>query len=448
MQLHDYQIQAVDHLHRNPRAALFLDMGLGKTAATLSALRPEDLPALVVGPKRVAELVWPTEVRKWRPDLTISLAAGTPKQRADALRSGASVVAIGRDNLADAEPVAGQFRTLVLDEMSSFKTKGTNRWKSANRIIKAMEKAHGAEAVRVWGLTGTPSPNGLLDLWPQIYLLDRGERLMSTLTGYRGRYFMPGRQLSTGVVVEWLLREGADAVIHRKLEDICLSMQTDGRIVLPPVTYNPVEVPLPAGARRVYRDMKADLLANLELLGGEVHTAANAAVLSNKLSQIAAGFLYHDEGGGYQVLHREKIKAVQEIVEAAGGNPIVVFYRYQVEAEMLKEALGSVVHTLDEPGVQDAWDAGRVPVLLAHPASAGHGLNLQYGGHTAVWTSLTWSLEEWMQANKRLARQGQQNPVVIHVLESPRTVDGAIRARLEQKKTVQQALLDHLESPL
>lgn len=449
MKLHDYQEVAVAFLRGRDRAGLFLDMGLGKTAATLRALEPRHLPVLVVAPKRVAENVWPTEGPKWRPDLTVAVASGTPAHRAAVLRGGTDIVVVSRDNVADAVAVGGQFRTLVLDELSSFKTKSSLRWKSANKVLRAM-----GPGAHVWGLTGTPSPNGLLDLWGQMALLDGGERLGKTLTGYRARYFYAGRQLASGVVTEWIMRPEADAAIHAKLDDIVLSMSTEGRLPdLPPTTFNRVEVPLPAKVRTAYKQLKRDYLVDLKEVGldGAIHTAASAATLSSKLSQLTAGFLYPDERAlgdtSYTVVHQEKVRALLEIVEGT-GSPVLVFYRYQAELDMLKAALPSSAHTIHEPDIVERWNDGTIPVLLAHPASVGHGLNLQFGGHTIVWTSLPWSLEEWLQSNKRLARQGQEHPVVIHTLEAPRTVDGSIWDALHDKKSIQDSLMDHLESPL
>ena len=434
MKLHAYQQDAVRHLQSHPRAGLFLDMGLGKTAVVLSALDHRHFPVLVVAPKRVAETVWPAEQQLWRPGLTLRVAQGTPKQRQAALRPGqADIVVIGRDNVADA--VGFPARTLVLDELSGFKNRGSKRWKTTKLLANA--------ASHVWGLTGTPSPNGLLDLWAQMFLLDRGAALGATLTAYRSRYFTPGRQLANGVITEWLPRAGAPARIHSLLEPICLSMGTEGRIDLPPVTFNRVRLKLPHNALKAYSDMKEDLVAVLDLVG-DVHTAANAAVLSGKLSQVTAGFMYSDaQDGTYTKLHDEKTNAVKEIVEGT-GSPVLVFYRFTAELEQLTKAFPAAVNVKDE-GAIDRWNAGQVPVMLAHPASAGHGLNLQHGGHTVVWTSLPWSLEEWAQANKRLARQGQLNPVVIHVLEAQSSVDGAIWHRLQSKESAQTALLRHLE---
>ena len=447
-QLHDYQLTAAEHLRAHPRAALFLDMGLGKTATTLSALSPDHLPALVVAPKRVAESVWPAETKLWRPDLRCVVAAGGPTTRSTALLDRrADVLVIGRDNLKDLNPLnTARFRTIILDELSGFKTRGTQRWRFASKLC--------AGRPYVWGLTGTPAPNGLMDLWAQLYLIDDGERLSRSLTTFRSRYFTPGRQLASGVITEWHLRPGADEKIHGLISDICLSMGTEGRIDLPPVTFNVLPVPLPPRVRALYKRFKRDLVADLRLLdddlAGSLHTASSAAVLTNRLSQVTAGFLYPDDPTDPEArtdhLHREKIALVEEVREGT-GSPVLVFYRYAEEREMLSAALEGAVD-VRTPGALEAWSAGRIPVLLAHPASAGHGLNLQHGGHTIIWTTLPWSLEEWQQANKRLARQGQQHPVVIHLLIAEKTVDEVIRARLLDKADVQNALLAHLESPL
>ena len=447
LQLHDYQRQAVQFIQERRKAGLFLDMGLGKTAISLTALNADSLPALVTAPKRVAENVWEAEAALWRPDLRVVVAKGTPKTREAALASGADIVVIGRDNLADAVPHAHRFKTLIMDELSGWKSRASIRWKAAKKITQAPSVTH------VWGLTGTPTPNGLLDLWPQMFLLDGGNRLGTTLGGYRERYFVAGRQLPNGVITEWNLRPGADKRIHKLLEDLCLSMDTDGKVDLPPVTYNTISVPLPPKVRQIYKSMKNDLVADMTVLGGEIHSAVNAAVLTSKLAQICAGFMYVDDADirdrAYDVLHKEKVAALKEIVEGTGSQ-VLVAYRFQAELDLLKEGLGSLAHTLDEDGVIQRWNSntGQVPVLLAHPASAGHGLNLQHGGHTMVWATVPWSLEEYMQMNKRLARQGQKHPVIIHHLIAPHTVDEAVLQRLAEKKSVQQALLDHLDSPL
>lgn len=425
--LHDYQRQAVSHLHANPRAGLFLEMGLGKTATTLQALTPEHLPALVIAPKRVAENVWPTEVPKWRDDLSVAVAAGTPAKRATALASGADIVAIGRDNIKDVKP--GQFRTVVIDELSGFKNRGSARWKTARKITEA--------AAYVWGLTGTPAPNGMMDLWAQAFLLDRGEALETTLTKYRSRYFDAGRRLPNGVTIDWHLKGGARERIEERLAPTCLSMRAVDHLDLPPVTYNPVTVPMDPATTRAYDQMAKELVVQIE---DSTHTADNAAVLTGKLSQITAGFMYGEEGEDTTEIHWKKVSAALEIVEGT-GSPVLVFYRFQWEKEALLDAIPDA-RLVDEPGIITEWNRGGVPVMLAHPASAGHGLNLQDGGHTIIWTSLPdWNLELWEQANARLARQGQTNPVIVHILLSPDTVDTAMLARLEGKADLQEAVM-------
>lgn len=460
LKLHDYQQVALDHLRSRPRAGLFLDMGLGKTAIALSALTPEHLPALILAPKRVTQHVWPTEAKLWRPDLHLTTAVGRPEDRHKALASAShqsDLVVLGVDSIRDAVQHRRRFRTLIIDESSRFKNYRSQRWKAA----KAM--AYDDHLENLWLLTGTPSPNGLMDLWAQVALLDRGKRLGRNITAYRRTFFdvgtlrngKPAIIPATGVVTSWEPKPGAQETIQTRVEDLCLSMRNDGRISLPPMTINPVEVPLPSSAMRPYRQLKNKLAVDLDLIGEITHTASNAAVLTSKLSQLCAGFLYDQDELGYNtgthtVVHREKVKAVRDIVDET-GSPVLVFYRFQAELEMLRSALPEALHIDDQVEGSDpisAWNDGRVPILLAHPASAGHGLNLQYGGHTIVWTTLPWSLEEWEQANTRLARQGQPNPVVVHTLMAPRTVDQAIQDALADKKNIQDALMDHLESPL
>lgn len=436
MKLHGYQEQARDFLRGRPRAGLFLDMGLGKTATTLAALTPEHLPALVVAPKRVAEHVWPAERELWRPDLSLALAAGDPLQRKVALDKKADITVISRDNLADASP---RYRTVIFDELSSFKTRSSARWKAARKVSKPAEY--------IWGLTGTPSPNGYLDLWAQIFLLDKGERLGTSSVGYRNRYFIAYGQLPNGTLIDWHPREGAEDAIKRKIEDICLYMEATDYLPLDKPTYNAIEVELPTNVRRMYKELATDLVLDLELIGGEVFSAANAAVLTSKLSQITSGFIFSDaQDGTYTELHAAKLAALQEVREGTGDN-LLVFYNFIPERERIRKAFPEA-RSIDEPGVYAAWNKGEVPMLLCHPASAGHGLNLQHGGHTIVWSSLTWDLELFLQANGRLARQGQQHPVMVHKLVCPGTVDATISARLDEKTFTQAGLLDHLRSPL
>jgi SNF2 family DNA or RNA helicase len=433
VKLHAYQELARDFLRDRGRAGLFLDMGLGKTAISLRAIEPRHLPVLVVAPKRVAEHTWPVERDLWRPDLSVALAAGTRAERAQALAAKADITVISRDNLADASP---GYRTVILDELSSFKNRSSMRWKAARRLT--------SKAEYVWGLTGTPSPNGYLDLWAQVFLLDNGERLDTSSGRYRSRYFQSFGQLPSGVQIDWRPREGAEERIRGLLEDICLYMSAEDELSMPPVTYNDVVVDLPGPARAMYRELKEDMCL---VLDETTFSASSAAVLSNRLSQLSAGFLYSDEQDGtYTPIHKAKLEALAEVVEGTSDN-LLVFYNFLAEREMIRTAFPQA-RLIDEPGVLAGWSKGQIPMMLAHPASAGHGLNLQHGSHTMVWSSLTWDLELWQQACARLARQGQKHPVIIHTLQCHRTVDQVIAARLADKGETQDGLLDHLRSPM
>lgn len=434
--LHGYQEVARDFIRGTGRG-LFLDMGLGKTAITLSALERRHLPALVVAPKRVAEHVWPAERPKWSPGLGLALAAGNPQQRAKQLDRREDITVIGKDNIDD---LIGRkpYKTVILDELSVFKGRGA-RWKTARKITN--------KADYTWGLTGTPAPNGYLDLWPQAYLLDGGERLGKTIGGYRERWFKSHGQLPNGVRIDWRPLPGAEQQIRELLQDICLYMSADDELDLPPVTMNWVDVELPKDVRKHYWQLKEELVLNLELLGFETYSAANAAVLGGKLAQIAAGFIYSDaQDGTYTWLHDAKMAALQEVVDGTGDN-LLVFYNYIPEGQRIRK-LFPQARLLDEPGAIDSWMRGELPMLVAHPASAGHGLNLQSGGHTVVWTSPTWDLELRQQANGRLNRQGQQHAVIIHDLVADRTLEGKMLRRLDKKDATQFSLLDYLRSPM
>lgn len=450
--LHDYQIVARDFLRGVPRGALFLDMGLGKTATVLSALEPRHLPVLVVAPKKVAENVWEEERALWRPDLTIAVAKGDPAARAALLALERDITVISRDNLRDVLTMKRKtpFRTLVIDELSGFKSRASVRWKTAFQFAWKMRGVD-----HIWGLTGTPSPNGYLDLWPQIALLDRGERLGKNITTYRSRYFFPGRQLPNGVVIEWILRPEAEDHIKDKIKDICLAMETDGRVKLPEISFNVVPVPLSPKVMKVYKTFQDTMVADLrELFGdGYLHTASSAGVVNQRLQQITAGFMYVDDAElhdyAYTEIHLEKMEALKEIIDSPHTGGVLVFYSFRAELDLIRRELADYgCREINEDGVIQAWNRGEVPVLLAHPASAGHGLNLQRGGHTAVWTSGTWDLELWEQGNKRLHRQGQTHPVVVHLLQAPKTVDVRMRQALIDKAEVQDDLLAYLESPV
>jgi SNF2 family DNA or RNA helicase len=412
-------------------------MGLGKTAITLSALEERHLPALVVAPKRVAETVWPAERDKWRPDLGLGLAVGEPAKRAKAIEARQELTVISKDNIDD---MLGRkpYRTVVLDELSVYKGRGA-RFKTARKITDKAE--------HVWGLTGTPAPNGYLDLWSQMFLLDRGQRLGRSFTNYQNTYFRSYTRLPNGVWINWVALPGSQDIIRGKIEDICLYMNADDELDLPPVTYNSVQVQLPPQAKKHYNTMRKDLVLDLEDLGLDVYSASNAGVLYGKLAQLTSGFIFSDKQDGTWVpIHDAKIGALQEIVDGTGDN-LLVFYNFIPERDRLRAAFPQA-RLLSEDGAIEAWCRGEVPMLLAHPASAAHGLNLQSGGHTIVWISLTWDLELWQQANKRLARQGQNHPVIIHVLKCPGTVDEIMHLRLDGKTFDQSEFLTHLRSPL
>lgn len=436
--LHEHQIRAVRHLHANPRAGLFLPMGAGKTLSVLAALKPEHLPVLVVAPKQVAEHVWPAEVRKWRPELSCAMAVGSPTRRAAAIKAKADITVVTRDNMQSLVSTRGKarYRTIVLDESQSFKARSSTRWKMARRLTKTVE--------HVWALTGTPAGNGLLDLWAQLYLIDHGQRLGETLGGYRQRYFNPAIILPNGVVAKWAIKRGAEEAIHKRLADICLHIPMIG-LDLPDITYNRVPTELPAQVRSIYDSLRNDMVADVDMLGGtNIVTAPSAGVLSSKLAQVTAGAIYDDtingvSPGTYTRLHEQKMDELAEIIDQSDGG-VLVFYRFKFEAEAILKRFKQAV-PVSRKGAIDQWNAGEIPVMLAHPASAGHGLNLQYGGNTIVWTSVSFNLEEWQQANARLHRQGQKNVVMVHTLTSPGTIDEHILDVLEGKKTVQEALL-------
>lgn len=433
--LRDYQRDAVEWMRSRDKGLLWLSVGMGKTAITLCSLESDHLPALVVAPKRVAAETWTNEVAKWRPDLTIREAVGTPAQRKAALASGADLVTIGRDTLADAVPFATRFRTFIRDEDSSFKSNKAARWRAARKIAKTVP--------RTFGLTGTPAPNGYLDLWAQV-ALSAPTLLEPRFTDYRAKWWRPGRTSRTGVVWEWIETQNARAEIDERLADsgLVLSLLEDGRLQLPGFTVSPVEVAMPAKAVKAYESLKEDLVAGIELLGGVEHfSAGSAATLSSRLSQASAGFLYPDTDdleGQTVTLHEAKLDALDEVIDAADG-PVLVFVRYKWERAAILERHPEAKTPKDLPKLEAAWCSGSVPVLVAHPAEIGHGLNLAAGGHHIVWCSPPWSSEEWEQSNGRLNRPGQTKPVVASVLCAA-PIDRVILDRVQGKCSVQDAL--------
>ena len=444
---HEYQKYAIDRLVELQESGLFLDMGLGKTTITLTAIdelmydRFQISRVLVIAPKRVAEDTWTTEAGKWDhlQHLKISRVLGSQKERLRALDQNADIYVINRENvvwLVDTCQKEWPFDMVVVDELSSFKSNQAGRFKSLRKVRPLIE--------RFVGLTGTPSPNGLMDLWPQMYLIDRGERLGRTITGYRERYFYPAK--SNGLVVySYEPKPGAPEAIQKKISDICISMKAEDYLQMPELTVNDIQVKLHPAELDKYRELEREKLMELE---GTQITALTAASVYNKLLQMANGGVYGDDGSTVEI-HRRKLEALEEILEAACGNPVLVFYNYRHDYDRLAEAFkGYNPRTLlSQQDIRD-WNEGRIRLLLAQPASMGHGLNLQAGGHIIVWYGLNWSLELYQQANARLYRQGQRNGVILHRLIASGTVDEDVIRRLEKKDETQEDLLKALNARL
>lgn len=433
---HAYQEYATQRIIDTPKVGLFLDMGLGKTVSTLTAV--EELindrfavrKCLVIAPLRVAKMTWTDEAAKWdHLHLRISRVLGSETERKRALSTDADVYTINRENVPWLVKLYGRrwpFDMVVVDESSSFKNHRAKRFRALRQVLGLID--------RLVLLTGTPSPRSLMDLWAQMYLLDQGARLGKTIGAYRDAYFKPGKH-NGYVVYDWILRDGADEVIYRHIGDICVSMTADDWLTLPERVTNRVEVELPPAARRTYDRLLRDFVAEID--GNEV-TAANAAVLTGKLLQVANGAVY-DEDGAVREVHRAKLDALAEIREEC-NEPMIVFYWFQHDAERLQKAFPDA-RFLETEADLAAWNRGEVPMLLLHPASAGHGLNLQDGGHVIVWYGLTWSLELYQQANARLYRQGQTKPVIVHHLVAKNTMDGRVLNALAGKSTGQDALI-------
>jgi SNF2 family DNA or RNA helicase len=464
--LHDYQVRAIQHLHEerplDRGAALFMDMGLGKTAVNLQALTPERLPALVCAPLRVAEEVWEVEVEKWRPDLSVRTLTKVgptkrfPKagdRRDHMLRKDvdADITVISRDQISVMGTKVHPYNTLILDEFSGYKNKGTARWKATRDVLRQANLRQGTVA---WGLTGTPAPNGYADLYGQVFMLDAGRRLGDTLEKFRERY-LQAEAYAQGpqgkVVTKWGLKPGSEQAINRLLADLALSMKAEDYLKdLPGLHVNEVRVPMTGLAARAYERMEEDLVADLSILGGPsvVHTSANAAVLTSRLQQISAGFLYEDADQvrgpvrGVSRLNHAKTEALGEVMDGTGDN-VLVFYGFDEERKDVLDKFDYAV-SIDEPGAVKAWNRKEIRMLLAHPASAGYGLNLQGGGSTQAWLTLPWALEWWQQGVGRSHRQGQERDVIVHWLNgSP--MDAVVADALVNKKDVQDALMYYLQ---
>lgn len=446
-QAHSYQKYCIDRVIADPRIALFLDMGLGKTVITLTAIN--DLKynrfairrALVIAPKKVAEATWQTEAKKWEHLrlLRLSTVLGTPKQRVRALHTPADVYIINRENvcwLVDYYRNDWPFDMVVLDESSSFKNHRAKRFKALKLVAPRTE--------RIVELTGTPAPKGLIDLWAQVYLLDQGERLGKTIGGYRERYFTPDKRNAT-TIFSYAPKEDSEAAIHRRISDIAVSMKAEDWLELPDLLYHSIPVVLDSKADRAYKKLEREML--LEVPDGEI-TAQSAGVLTGKLLQLCNGAVY-DVDGVPQEIHRCKLEAFLELVEQLGGQPALVFYNFQHDRDRIIAGLQkSGLRVRVYRGSEDAqdWNRGQIDILLAHPASCAYGLNLQQGGRHIVWFGLQWSLELYQQANKRLHRQGQRDSVIVHHLVVQGGVDEDVVAALDTKADVQETLLQALKA--
>ncbi len=440
---HDYQEVATEFILDKPSAGLFLDMGLGKTVITLTAI--EELKnnyfdmnkVLVIAPKRVAEDTWTSEYKKWDhlQDLKVIKILGTPKERKEALTIEGDIYIITRDNVAWLVELLGKrwdFDTVVIDELSSFKNHRSKRFKKL-RTVRPLIK-------RVIGLTGTPAPNGYMDLWAQIYLLDRGKRLGKNITAYRNRYF---NTLYRHGYNEYELRPGAKEEIDEAIKDLCISMKAKDYLKLKEPMYINRTAKLDRKEFEKYKTMERDAVLEFE---DEDITALNAAAVSNKLLQLANGAVYTEERKVIKI-HNKKLEVLEELIEEANGEPVLVFYSFQHDKDRILKKFKKARILDTEKDIKD-WNNKKIKILLAHPAGAGHGLNLQSGGNIIIWFGLNWSLELYQQANARLHRQGQAEAVRIYHITAENTIDEKVLEVLEGKNVRQEELLKKLKAEI
>lgn len=442
-----YQQYCAARIVADAAVGLFLDMGLGKTVITLDAIntlrydRWAVQRVLIIAPKKVAEGTWTKEAQKWEHlrHLRISAVLGSQQKRLRALATPADIYVINRDNVAwlvDYFKNAWPFDMVVLDESSSFKNSQSKRFKALKLVRSRIN--------RLVELTGTPASNGLIDLWAQIYLLDGGARLGRTLGQYRERFFDPDKRSRTQIF-SYTPKDGGMEYIQQAIGDICVSMKAEDYLNLPDRMFDDVPVVLDDKARKAYRQLERDLLLDLD--EGQI-TAASAGVLTGKLLQLCNGAVYDSEKRPLAI-HNCKVEAFLEVLEQLNGQHCLVFYNFQHDRDRLLaalEPLGLRVRVYQNAADEDAWNAGEIDVLLAHPASCAYGLNLQNGGHHIVWFGLTWSLEQYEQANKRLHRQGQRHPVIVHHLVVQGGMDEDVIESLRAKGDTQEALMDALKA--
>lgn len=434
---HNYQQFATDFILNQSICCLMLDMGLGKTVITLTALWQLTLDSfdvsrvLVIAPKRVAEDTWPKELAKWEhlTGLTSSLVLGSAAERKAALQRKAFLYIINRENVAWlVKNHYWDFDMVVIDELSSFKSNKAERFKAMKKVRPMV--------TRIVGLTGTPAPNTLLDLWPQMYLMDMGQRLGRFIGGFRDRFFLPDKR-NREIIYSYKPREGAEDAIYALISDICISMKATDYLDMPERIDNRIEVSMSPKERKLYDTFQKDMVLSI---GDEELDAVNAAALSNKLLQMANGAVYGEDKKVIPI-HDRKLDALEDLVEAANGKPLLVAYWYKHDLQRIKARFKNA-RCIDTARDIDDWNAGKIPLALIHPASAGHGLNLQDGGCTIVWFGLTWSLELYQQLNARLWRQGQKHTVVIHHIVTKGTHDEDVMRALENKDTRQSALIE------
>lgn len=441
---HEYQQYATDFIIDHPIAAILLDMGLGKSVITLTAIneliynRFEVNRVLVVAPLRVAKNTWPTEIKKWDhlKQLTYSVITGTKQQRLAALQKDVNIHIINRENLkwlVEESGISFCYDMIVIDELSSFKSYQSQRFKCFKKVRPWVK--------RIVGLTGTPSSNGLMDLWAEFRVLDMGQRLGRYISYYRTTYFDPDKR-NQHMIFTYKAKLGAEQQIYQQISDITISMKSKDYLKLPPLTMNTVKVHLSNQEAAVYDTMRDQLVVDT---AGKQIDALNAASLSNKLSQMANGTVY-DDNRNQVLIHDRKLDALEDLIEAANGKPVLVAYWFKHDLERIKQRF-EVREIKTTKDISD-WNQGTIPVGVIHPASAGHGLNLQAGGSTLIWYGLTWSLELYQQTNARLWRQGQTDPVVIHHIITENTIDEDILAALKRKDKAQTALINAVKANL
>lgn len=442
---HEYQSYATNFILNHLVAAIFLDMGLGKSVITLTAINDlmfnsfEIRKVLVIAPLRVARDTWPAEIKKWDhlSLLRFSTIIGTEKQRTEALMKKADIYIINRENIkwlvCDSD-VPFDYDMVVIDELSSFKSYSSQRFKYLKKVRPSVK--------RMVGLTGTPSPNGLMDLWAEIGILDMGRRLGRFIGRFRDTYFLPDKRNQT-TIFTYKPGESSEKAIYEKISDICISMRSIDFLKMPECIFNNVLVTMSGAERALYERLKQDLI--LPFTDGDVD-AKSAVGLTNKLLQMANGAVYN-ENGGVQHIHDRKLDALEDLIEAANGKPVMIAYTYKHDLTRICQRFHA--RKIDTSEDISDWNAGRIPVAIIHPKSAGHGLNLQIGGSTLIWFGLPWSLEEYQQTNARLWRQGQPDSrVVIHHIVTEGTIDENVLQALSQKEITQTALIAAVKANL